>query len=175
MRILITGAGGQLGRALQEALSFHTLIPLARADLDVTDRAAVFRAILRARPDVVIHAAAMTDVDGCARDPERAFRVNALGTQAVAMACVAAGAALVYISTNEVFDGTKGERIWSSTPRTRSTRMAAASGLGMVRLPPPPALLHRPHRLGLRAGRQPLIRKILRGADEAGSPSRGPR
>ena len=109
MRILITGAGGQLGRALQEALSLHTLIPLARADLDVTDRAAVFRAILRARPDVVIHAAAMTDVDGCARDPEKAFQVNALGTQAVAMACVAAGAALVYISTNEVFDGTKGE------------------------------------------------------------------
>ncbi|MBO9361828.1 MAG: dTDP-4-dehydrorhamnose reductase [Thermoflexus sp.] len=109
MRVLITGAGGQLGQALQEALSLHTVIPLARADLDVTDRAAVFQTILRARPEVVIHAAAITDVDGCARDPEKAFRVNAMGTQAVALACVAAGAALIYISTNEVFDGTKGE------------------------------------------------------------------
>lgn len=109
MRVLITGAGGQLGRALQAALAGHTLIPLAHADLDVADRAAVFRAILSARPEVVIHAAAWTDVDGCARDPERAFRVNALGTQFVALACAAADAAMVYISTNEVFDGTKGE------------------------------------------------------------------
>lgn len=109
MRILITGAGGQLGRALQEALAVHTLIPLAHADLDVLDRAAVFRKILRHRPHVVIHAAAMTDVDGCARNPEQAFRVNALGTQTVAMACAAVRAAMVYISTNEVFDGTKAE------------------------------------------------------------------
>jgi dTDP-4-dehydrorhamnose reductase len=58
-------------------------------------------------PDLVIHAAAMTDVDGCARDPAAAYRVNALGTQNVALACQRARSVMLYISTNEVFDGTK--------------------------------------------------------------------
>jgi dTDP-4-dehydrorhamnose reductase len=58
---------------------------------------------------VVIHAAAMTDVDGCERDPDAAYRINGLGTQNVALACQRCGAAMVCVSTNEVFDGTKGE------------------------------------------------------------------
>ncbi|MCI0726066.1 MAG: NAD(P)-dependent oxidoreductase, partial [Chloroflexi bacterium] len=62
-------------------------------------------AIREARPEAVIHCAAYTDVDGCARDPERAYRVNGLGTQHVALACQAAGAALVHLSSNEVFAG----------------------------------------------------------------------
>ena len=57
------------------------------------------------RPDLVVHAAAYTDVDGCERDPELAFRVNAVGTQNVALAAQRAGAAMLHISTNEVFDG----------------------------------------------------------------------
>jgi dTDP-4-dehydrorhamnose reductase len=106
MRILITGCKGQLGRALNEALTDHTLAGCDLPETDITDRQAITSALAHFAPDVVIHAAAWTDVDGCARDPEKAYRVNALGTQNVALACAASGAALATISTNEVFDGT---------------------------------------------------------------------
>jgi len=94
---------------LSRALTGEALAGCDLPELDITDREAIRRAIREFRPDVVIHAAAWTDVDGCAREPERAFRVNALGTQNVALACAEAGAALLYISTNEVFDGTATE------------------------------------------------------------------
>ena len=109
MRIFITGNRGQLGRALNAALAGETVTGCDLPAVDITDRAAIRAAIAACRPDVVIHAAAWTDVDGCARDPERAYRVNALGTQNVALACAEVGAVLVYISTNEVFDGTATE------------------------------------------------------------------
>jgi dTDP-4-dehydrorhamnose reductase len=105
MRILITGAKGQLGTALTHALAGHELIPVDLPDTDVTHRPAIFAAVDSARPELVIHCAAYTDVDGSARDPALAYRVNALGTQNVALACLAAGAALAHISTNEVFSG----------------------------------------------------------------------
>ena len=105
MRVFITGYKGQLGRALYTALVEHTLAGCDLPELDVTDRAAIGAAIADFAPDVVIHAAAWTDVDGCAHDPERAYRANALGTQNVALACASRGAAMVYVSTNEVFDG----------------------------------------------------------------------
>lgn len=108
MRIAITGARGQLGTCLQKALRGEEVIPLNRPDCDVTE-AQVVPAIAGLAPDVVIHAAAYTDVDGCARDPDKAYLVNALGTQNVALACQRCGATMVYISTNEVFDGAKGE------------------------------------------------------------------
>jgi dTDP-4-dehydrorhamnose reductase len=107
MKIAITGSDGQLGRALQATLrANHTLIPLPRREFDVTDRANMARLAALA-PDLVIHCAAMTNVDGAARDPAEAFRINAFGTQNIALACQRVGAALVYLSTNEVFDGTK--------------------------------------------------------------------
>lgn len=114
MRVLITGAAGMLGTDLQKMLrSEHDLIPTdVTGDvrfLDVTDTERVIETTLDARPDVVIHAAAHTDVDGCERDPHMAYRVNALGTWNVAAACVRAASALVYISTDFVFDGEKGE------------------------------------------------------------------
>ncbi|MFQ6100839.1 MAG: dTDP-4-dehydrorhamnose reductase [Anaerolineae bacterium] len=109
MRIFITGCKGQLGRALGEALAEHELAGCDLPELDITDRGAIGAAVAEFAPDVVIHAAAWTDVDGCARDPERAYRVNALGTQNVALACAACDTALVYLSTNEVFDGTATE------------------------------------------------------------------
>ena len=108
MRIAITGARGQLGKALQEVLRAEEIIPLNRPDYDVT-KPQVIPAIAELSPEVVIHTAAMTDVDGCARDPDRAYLVNALGTQNVALACQRCSAAMVYVSTNEVFDGAKGE------------------------------------------------------------------
>jgi dTDP-4-dehydrorhamnose reductase len=109
MRIFITGAKGQLGRALQAQFARDAVLPADLPECDITDRPCVGQAIAGFKPDVVIHAAAMTDVDGCARDPDSAHRVNALGTGNVALACQAAGCAMLYISTNEVFDGHKTE------------------------------------------------------------------
>lgn len=106
-RIALTGANGQLGRSLRDVLHDRDVLALTRADGDVTNPDVIER-IAGWRPDVVIHAAAMTDVDGCERDPDAAYRVNALGTRNVAVACQQVGAALVYVSTDYVFDGTKG-------------------------------------------------------------------
>lgn len=116
MRIVITGAAGQLGRELQQALAGQSLVALGHDDLDITDADETARTLGALRPDVVIHAAAYTDTRGCEADPERAFRVNALGTRNVALACQASGAALVYVSTNEVFDGAKPDPYWEFDP-----------------------------------------------------------
>jgi dTDP-4-dehydrorhamnose reductase len=107
VRVLITGAGGQLGRDLQAALAGHELRPLSRAELDVTDAAAIEHAVSSFRPEIVVHSAALTDTTRCEREPDVAFAVNAEGARNVAAACARAGAAMVYISSNEVFDGAK--------------------------------------------------------------------
>lgn len=105
MRIVITGAKGRLGGQLLATLApAHDVVGLDQRDVDLTDPAAVV-AIAALRPELVIHCAAWTDVDGCARDPDRALRVNAFGTKHVALACERHGAALLHISSNEVFDG----------------------------------------------------------------------
>lgn len=111
MRVLITGAGGQVGRALQSVLQDHDVLALSHAQLDVTDRAAVM-AHAAWRPDAIVHAAAMTDVDACEEQPERAYRVNALGTQNAVLLTQVTDAALCYISTDYVYDGKKGEPYW---------------------------------------------------------------
>jgi dTDP-4-dehydrorhamnose reductase len=111
MKVLITGAGGQLGRDLQlhcEALG-DEVVAATHATLDVGDRDAVYQAITTVRPDVVLHAGAYTAVDACEDDPDTAHRVNALGTRWVADASRRAGAHLCYLSTDYVFDGTKEE------------------------------------------------------------------
>ena len=108
MRIVITGAWGQLGRSLQEALKGHKLFLIDLPEYDVAD-AGIIAAIAGFEPDLVIHAAAMTDVDGCELDPDAAYKVNALGTKNVALACQRCDAPLLYISTDYVFDGTKDE------------------------------------------------------------------
>ncbi len=108
MRIAITGSKGQLGTALQARLGRETLLPLDLPEFDVTDPAQVRRALEGFRPDLVIHAAAMTNVDQCEAQPDPAYLANALGTQNVALACQRTGATLVYVSTNYVFDGAKG-------------------------------------------------------------------
>lgn len=112
MRIVVTGAAGMLGRDLTEILAAeHTVVPTDRvgvtAPLEITDAAAVRAFLAREQPEAVVHCAAFTNVDGCERDPDTAYRVNALGTASVAGACHAVGAALVYLSTDFVFDGEK--------------------------------------------------------------------
>jgi dTDP-4-dehydrorhamnose reductase len=126
MRVLVTGAGGQLGSDLVIALT--GAVPPAgrrrsllgpegrgagvdvtgadRSSLPVEDRTAVLGAVLGVRPDVIVHCGAWTAVDSCEGDPDRAFSVNALGTRHVAEAARIVGAHLVYLSTDYVFDGT---------------------------------------------------------------------
>ncbi len=122
MRILVTGANGMLGIDLCAMLETegHEVV---RTDLtvregvttgpwetlDITDTHAVSRCVLNHQPDFVVHAAAYTDVDGCERNPDMAFRVNALGSWNLASVCGAHHITLVYISTDFVFDGAKGE------------------------------------------------------------------
>jgi dTDP-4-dehydrorhamnose reductase len=107
MRILVTGHRGQLGGKIVSLLPDAVGVDLP--EVDVTEPVAIDAAIERARPDIVIHCAAMTNVDGAARDPALAERVNGVGTHNVAQAAARMNAALVYVSTNEVFDGTKSE------------------------------------------------------------------
>ncbi|MCP4420809.1 MAG: dTDP-4-dehydrorhamnose reductase [Chloroflexi bacterium] len=105
MRILITGGAGQLGTALQTELTQHELLPIDLPDVDITDKKVLFTAVSNFKPRVLIHCAAYTDVDGCAKNPELAYKVNGLGTQNIALACQKYGVAMVHISTNEVFSG----------------------------------------------------------------------
>jgi len=104
MRILITGITGQVGRWLKKILTEQGEHVLDVPRFDVGDHRTV-QIISDLRPELVIHCAAMTNVDGCAKDPDEAFRVNAFGTQNVAHACLRCNAELVYVSTNEVCDG----------------------------------------------------------------------
>jgi dTDP-4-dehydrorhamnose reductase len=82
----------------------HSLISCTHRDLDISALVAASQ-ITELRPDLVIHPAAFTNVDACAREPDRALQINAVGTQHVALACQTLDIPLVYISTNEVFDG----------------------------------------------------------------------
>jgi dTDP-4-dehydrorhamnose reductase len=109
MRIFITGCKGQLGAALFDAFGDDTVAGCDLPELDITDRREIHAAVAAFRPDAVIHAAAWTDVDGCARDPDRAYFTNGVGTQNVALSCAECEAAMLYVSTNEVFSGDASE------------------------------------------------------------------
>lgn len=123
MRVLVTGAGGGLARAfLACAPPHHEVHAFARAELDIGDHHAVHAAVAGIEPDVVLNLAAFTDVDGNERDVDRAFRDNALGPQSLALAARAAGAALLHVSTDYVFDGEKdGPYDETDEPRPIST------------------------------------------------------
>ncbi len=108
MRIVVTGADGQLGVELVRALAPQgEVVESTIGDMDVRDASCAER-LAALRPDWVVHAAAATDVDGCERDPALAFAVNGEGTRRIAEGCRRAKAGLVYVSTDYVFDGQKG-------------------------------------------------------------------
>ncbi len=111
MRVLITGAGGGLGqdlvKAFDDGTSRHDVIAATRTALDLGDRDSILGGITASEPDAVIHAGAWTAVDACESDPDRAFRVNALGTRHVQHAARIVGAQVFYVSTDFVFDGTQ--------------------------------------------------------------------
>jgi dTDP-4-dehydrorhamnose reductase len=130
-RIAITGANGLLGgAAVAQLLGRYAVLGIGRgpcrletapawANADLADGRSVEHALLAFRPDAVLHAGAMTDVDACEREPELAWRANVGGTEQVARACRALGARLVAVSTDYVFDGSRGGYTEEDVPNPR--------------------------------------------------------
>ncbi len=109
-RVLVLGARGMVGSELMAIPSSRfEMVGLGHEDLDIVIEEDTHRAIQDIRPRIIVHTAAYTDVDGCEKAPDRAFRVNGQGTLHVAQACHRIGAKLLYLSTDYVFDG-KGSR-----------------------------------------------------------------
>jgi dTDP-4-dehydrorhamnose reductase len=186
VRIAITGAHGQLGAALCAALApAHEIIPLGHDRLELSSPTAIEQ-LVATGADLVIHAGAYTNVDGCARDPDLAYRVNALGTKYVALACRRLDAPLVYISTNEVFAGDEGRAYYEydlARPVNAYGRSKLAGELAAR------ALLHQLYIVRvawLFGGERNFVRTVLRLADsppagglrmvddEVGSPTYAP-
>jgi dTDP-4-dehydrorhamnose reductase len=106
MKILLTGAKGQLGQALQKTLASHAVTALDHRQLDITRLTDVRNTIHALRPDVLINAAAYNNVDGAESDPLAAYRGNALGPRNLAVATAAINIPLLHVSSDYVFDGT---------------------------------------------------------------------
>ncbi len=129
MKVLVTGAKGMLGREVVRAFSRrYNTVGLSHGDLEITDLTGVLTLFREERPDIVVHTAAYTDVDGCEGAPERAYRINGLGTRNVAIGCAETGAIMVYISTDYVFDGRKGR------PYTELDRPSPVNTYGLSKL-----------------------------------------
>ena len=118
MKVTVFGARGMLGRdvARSAEAAGHELMALGREDVDVVDSAAVHAALREARPDVVVNCAAYTDVDGAESEEAAAMRVNGEGARNVAAGAAAAGAGVIFPSTDYVFDGRKGKPYVESDP-----------------------------------------------------------
>ncbi len=108
MKILVTGAGGQLGRAVCDVFTDHELVAEPHASLDVADAARVEAALDATRPALVLNASAYTAVDRAEDEPEAAYRVNEEGPRVLAVATARRGLPLLHVSTDYVFDGEKG-------------------------------------------------------------------
>jgi len=136
VRVAVTGAGGRLGWALIAALEEAAFVgpsgPLAwgRASFDLDSPERITAVLDRDRPETVVHAAAWTDVDGCAREPELAMARNGTATGILAQACAARGLDLIVVSTNEVFDGRRSDgRGYAATDPTNPINAYGASKL----------------------------------------------
>jgi dTDP-4-dehydrorhamnose reductase len=168
VRIVITGVKGQLGSCLLEALAGEDVTGIDLPEYDLTNPA-ITEAIAGLAPQLVIHGAAMTNVDGCTRDPDAAYLVNALGTQRVALACQRLGAEMVYISTNEVFGGEQ-ERPYLEFDRPGPINVYGRSKLAgefYVQTLPGRFYIVRTAWLYARGGNN-FVRKIVRAADTRG-------
>jgi len=136
MRILLTGAGGQLGMALQGQgrKSAFEIIPAVHAELDIGAAEAVADAMERFDPDLVVNAAAYTDVDKAESQPEEAYRVNEEAPAVLAGACARAGAVLIHVSSDYVFDGRKGRPYVESDPIAPESVYARSKAGGEQRI-----------------------------------------
>jgi dTDP-4-dehydrorhamnose reductase len=130
MKVAVAGAGGMLGHDFVRSASNagHDVVGFERARMDVSDADAVRRQIDRERPDMVVNCAAWTDVDGAEEAEDKAFAVNGTGAGNVAAAAREVGAAVVYVSTDYVFDGAKG------APYVESDQPAPQSAYGRTKL-----------------------------------------
>lgn len=108
MRILITGSTGQLGRELRKVLCENDLLTPTHNEIDIRD-VQIIPKIIELKPEIIIHTAAYTDVDGCEENQDLAWEVNSIGTRNVATAAEELKAKLFYISTDYIFDGRKSE------------------------------------------------------------------
>ncbi len=149
MKVLVTGRDGQLAQSLNERGSDHPQLELlfaARPDTDLSIPGSVAAAIAAARPDVVINAAAYTDVDRAEDEPELAHRINADGAGEAARAAADIGAPIIQLSTDYVFDGKKTEPYVEADPTNPLERLwrVQASGRGArpVRQRPAPDPAH---------------------------------
>jgi dTDP-4-dehydrorhamnose reductase len=107
MKLLITGAGGQVGRELVACLGGHDVVAVGHDQIDIADRDQVLGAVTTVRPDVIVNCAAWTAVDANEGDPDRAWTVNALAVRHLADGARRVGATVCHLSTDYVFDGTK--------------------------------------------------------------------
>ena len=128
MRLLLLGAGGQLGQQIAMAAVDIDVVGRARAETDIANAEAVAAALDQAQPHIVVNAAAYTKVDKAESEKDEAFRVNASGAGVVASACAKADIPLIHISTDYVFDGTKSTAYVEADP-TRPLGVYGASKL----------------------------------------------
>jgi dTDP-4-dehydrorhamnose reductase len=169
VRFLVTGAGGQLGRDLVEVLTGDPSVEVDAADhaaLAVEDRGAVMALVASVRPEVVIHCAALTDLDRCELEPALATAVNAQGTANLAEAASAVGAHLVYVSTDYVFDGEK-RRPYTEADPTNPLSVYGATKLAGERACPDGATVVRTSWLAGAHGSN-FVTTVLRLAEEDG-------
>ena len=176
MKIVITGGKGMLGRTLQKELAEHEIVVADLPDWDVTDDEGFLRKLMAAAPDVVIHCAAMTNVDACEADRDLAFKLNEEGSRNVALACSACGARLFAISTDYVFSGEPPREpwAWSETdiPRPRTVYgLSKFSGEQMVQMLNPDATVLRIAWL-YGAGGPSFVHTMAKLGAEAGAPLR---
>ena len=134
-KVLVTGCNGQLGRAIQKEYAGDVtfiLTDVAEGEgitsLDITDIDAVMSLVLAQKPDVIINCAALTNVDGCEKMWDLAYKINAIGPRNLAIAATAVGAKLVHVSTDYVFAGTE------RTPRTEFDMPDPISAYGKTKL-----------------------------------------
>jgi dTDP-4-dehydrorhamnose reductase len=167
VRILITGAAGQVGRELVDAFGsddHHEVIGVDRSGLDITSRDDVLALITTFCPDAIVHPAAWTAVDACESDPDRAFQVNALGTRNLAEGARRVGAPVFYVSTDYVFDGTK-ESAYLEWDETNPRSVYGASKLaGERELDPGSTIIRTSWVCGFYGGN--MVKTILRLASE---------
>ena len=128
MKILITGASGMLGYDLQETLKNHELILFNSKTLDITNKQIVNEKIGKIEPDIVINAAAYTNVDACEKNYDDAYKVNALGPKNLAKVCKELDIPLVHISTDYVFNGEK------NTPLKEEDEIGPKTAYGKTKL-----------------------------------------
>lgn len=184
MKILITGANGQLGYELQQVFANHQLILTDIDSLDITNRETVKLSVSNNRPQVIIHAAAYTAVDGLQNNRDIAFVVNRDGSRNIAQAAKLAGARLVAISTDYVFDGTK-TRPYKETDKPRPPNVYGQSKLAgeeaIIKAYPQAIIVRTAWLYGGTGGHKNFVRTILRKAkvgeplkvvdDQVGSPT----